>query len=134
MGFMSKWKQETRPFLVWSPKMLRFTLEQFSWRPGIAEDKFNKRAWELAPDLPVYTLKIGRREYRVPLLDEERGVGLRLEPHEELLVIRSNPELSGQLIDATMITAALQLTPSRKQIVIAGVIMLLIGIVFGMGM
>jgi hypothetical protein len=134
MGFLTKWRKERRPYLVWSPKMLRFSLETFDWRPGIAEDSFNKRAWELSPDLPTYIMKIGKKEYRCNILDEERGVGLRLEPHNELLMIRSNPLLSGQLIDATMITQALQLTPSRKQIIIAGIVCLLLGVVFGMSM
>lgn len=135
MAFMSKWRQEKRPFLVWSRAMQRFTLEWFAWRsPGIAEDTFNKRAWELAPNLPTYALKMGKKELRCNILDEERGVGLYFEPHDELLKIRTTPSLSGQLIDATMITAALQLTPSRKQIIIAGVVCLLMGIIFGMGM
>lgn len=134
-GFLTKWKTERRPFLIWSPKMLRFKLVELNWKPpGIAEDTFNKLAWELAPDLPTYEIEIKKKKYRCNILDEERGIGLRLQPHEELLLIRSNPKLSGQLIDATMISQAFQLNPSRKQIIIAGIVCLLMGVIFGMSM
>lgn len=134
MGLFSKFKREKRWYLVWSPKLKRFTLSEFIWGPGYALDNFNKKAWELDSDLETYLLQIGRKEYRVNILDEERGIGVYLQPHEELLKIRSNPDLSGQLIDAVLITMAMQLTPSMKKVIIAAVAGLLIGLLFGMSM
>ena len=111
-----------------------FTLEWFVWGPGYALDTFNKRAWELAPDLPTYIVKIGRKEHRVNVLDEERGVGIWFQPHKELLLIRSNPELSGQLIDAVIVTAAMMLTPSNKKVIIGALAGVLLGVFLGMAM
>lgn len=134
MGFLSKWTRPKRDFLIWSPKRQLFELQKLSWRPGLAEDTFNKRAWELAHDLKTYVLKVGKKEYRVNVLDEERGIGLNIEPNQHILELRTNSELNGQLIDAVMITTAYQLNPSLKKVIIGFVVGLLLGLLFGAGM
>lgn len=134
MGFLSKWTRPKRDYMVWSPKRLQFEVMRLSWRPGLAEDTFNKRAWELASDLKTYTLKIGRKIYQFNFLDEERGVGLNLEQDPELLKLKTNSELNGQLIDAVMITTAYQLNPSLKKVIIGFIVGLLLGLLFGAGM
>jgi hypothetical protein len=135
MGFFQRLRKEKRWFLIWSPKLFRFTLQELVWNtPGWALDTLNKKAWELSPDLPTYFLKIGKKEYRVNILDEERGIGVYFEPDKELLKIRSNPDLSGQLVDAVLITMAMQLTPSNKRVIIAAIAGILLGLLFGMSM
>jgi len=134
MGLFAKWFRPKRNFLIWSPKIKQFELQKLSWRPGLAEDTFNKRAWELAPDLVTYSLKFGRKVINFIILDEERGVGLNVEPDEGLLKLKTNTELSGQLIDAVMITTAYQLSPSNKKVIIAAIVGLMLGLLFGMGM
>jgi hypothetical protein len=134
MGFFSKWTRQKRDYLIWSPKRNILELQKLVWRPGLAEDTFNKRAWELAHDLKTYVLKIGRKEYRVNLLDEERGIGLNIEPDEKILTLKTNSDLNGQLIDAVMITTAYQLNPSLKKVIIGFVVGLLLGLLFGAGM
>jgi hypothetical protein len=134
MGFLSKWTRPKRDYLVWSPKRDSFELQRLSWRPGLAEDSFNKRAWELAPDLKTYRLKVGKKEYMTNLLDEERGVGLNIEADPAILKLKTNSELNGQLIDAVMITTAYQLNPSLKKVIIGFIVGLLLGLLFGAGM
>lgn len=134
MGIFGKWLRPKRDFMIWSQKLQRFELMKLTWRPGLAEDTFQKKAWELPSDLKTYWIKLGRKLIPVNILDEEKGIGLNIEPNPEILELRTNTELSGQLIDAVMITTAYQLTPSNKKVIIAGVICFLMGLLFGRGM
>ena len=133
MSIFGKWTRPKRDYLIWSPKRALFELQRLTWRPGLAEDSFNKRAWELASDLKTYVLKIGRKEYRVNVLDEERGVGLNIDQDQNILNLKTNSELNGQLIDAVMITTAYQLNPSMKKVIIGFIVGLLLGLLFGAG-
>ena len=134
MGIFGKWTRPKRDYLIWSNKRQLFEMVKLTWRPGIAEDSFLKKAWELSPDLKTYGVKLGRKIIPVNILDEETGVGLNIEVDPGVLRLKTNSDLAGQLIDAAMLTAAMQLTPSRKQIIIGGLVGLLIGLLFGAGM
>ena len=134
MGIFSKWTQPKRWFLLWSHKTKTLELKKLSYRPGLAEDKFLKRAWEIQADIEPLTFKQESKVKKAILLDEDRGVGVNIVPDGDLLKIRANPDLVGQMVDATMITAAFQITPSRKTIFIGAIAGLLFGIIIGMSM
>jgi hypothetical protein len=134
MTVLSKWTAPKRWFLLWNQKTKMMELVRLNYKPGLAEDKFQKKAWEIQQDIEPIGFKIKNKIHRCILLDADRAVGVNIEPDGDLLKIRANPDLVGQMVDAVMVTQAYQITPSRKMIIIGFIAGLFFGVLFGMGM
>lgn len=69
----------------------------------------------------------GRNEDVVYLVDVEKGCTVELEKDEDLIKLKTNPDLIGKVIDSRLIQQAFAIKPETRQILAALVAGLLIG-------
>jgi len=67
---------------------------------------------------------------RLPLLDADKGVSLHPEIDNSVLKLKTNPDFIGRIIDPVILQNAFKIKPEIKQILIAFVIGVIVGIIF----
>lgn len=136
MGLFGKFKAPKRHVAVWDPALQQFELKwMVAENYNVVEDRFLKKAYEIGPGVRAVTFKNKNKVIaRVPIVDESTGTGVNLEYDEGILNVRTNPDLLGHMIDATMIKNAYGLTPSMKTVIIFSLVAFIMGLLFGNGM
>jgi len=81
---------------------------------------------------PPMILRDGKKKKLVYLLDAERGCTVELERNDELLNLKTNPDLIGKVLDSRLIQQAFSIKPEVRQIVAALVVGLGIGWFIGL--
>ena len=133
MGSPKKWVAFIKPGAEIELKLLSF-------RPGIVEDTYIKRAWEIVPSSKYHWIKAFGKSIYAPVVDYDRAISIDLTKQENgdylltgddrYFLPKDNPaRLIGTMIDAIMVTAASQMTPSNKEIFNFGLLMIGLGIV-----
>lgn len=67
---------------------------------------------------------------RIPLLDADKGVALHPEIDENVLRLKTTPELIKTILEPAIIQSAFKIKPDLKQILAAFIIGIVIGIIF----
>jgi hypothetical protein len=71
--------------------------------------------------------RYNKKTVSTPIIDYEARKSVNIDYDPEMYNIRSNPDLSGQLVDATPVKEAYQISPSIRKKIIVGAICVLIG-------
>ena len=136
MGLFSRLKAPKRSVAIWDPALQQFEIKTLvAENYNVVEDRFLHKAYEIGPNVRAVAFKFKNKVIaRVPIVDEPTGTGVNLDYDEGLLKVKTNPELLGHMIDATMIKNAYALTPSMKTVIIFSLIAFIMGMLIGNGM
>jgi len=81
---------------------------------------------------PPLILRNGKKKKLVYLLDAERGCTVELERDDELLNLKTNPDLVGKVLDSRLIQQAFAIKPETRQIIAALIVGMGIGWFIGL--
>lgn len=114
---------------------------------GVVVDSFKKEAYEVLPGVNPITFQYGKHRDHAFVLDADRGEAVNIVPdmrppdqsvNGDLggygFILKTNPALLGQMIDAAMVLSAYSIEPSRRKLIITGIVSLLVGLWLGAGM
>ena len=97
-------------------------------RPGIVEDKFLKRTWEVTRNAKYYRITVFGKSFYIPLIDHDRAIAVNMERQEDgNYFFTGNKDLLGTMIDGIMVTEASYFNPSTQDAMNFGLIFLAVG-------
>lgn len=151
MGFFdkvrSRWLSEPVRGIKIGQNGTKVEMGQFVKIGGVIVDSFKKEAFEVLPGVSPISFQDGKIKDHAFVLDADRGEAVNLviddrPPDPKIqgdvggygFILKTNPRLLGQMIDAAMVLSAYSIEPSRRKLVAVGIIMLLLGLFFGSGM
>jgi hypothetical protein len=148
MGFSdkvrSRWLSEPVTGVKIGQNGTKVEIGKFVRIGGVIIDSFKKEAFELLPGVSPISFQYGKEKVHAFVLDADRGEAVNISPDLRPpdpkvngdvggygFILKTNPSLLGQMIDAAMVLSAYSIEPSRRKLIITGFLSLLVGLWLG---
>lgn len=127
MGFWSKLKAgEMVDCLVIHPSLRSAEIKKMKREANALTEDLGDRQYALS-DLARIDIKIGKKTYPCYIADALKGVTTHLERSEDLLSLKTYPEMASAVWDSRLVQWGFRLQPSNRMVAIALIVGAAIG-------
>lgn len=132
MAFWSKLKAgEMVDVFVINPSLQSAEIKQMKREANALTEDLGDRQYALS-DLARMDIKVGRKTHECYIADALKGVTTHIERDNDLLELKTYPEMASAVWDSRLIQWGFRLQPSNKLVVVAFIIGAILGAFFAL--